>query len=273
LKIVIPTDFSPQAEFALILARKLAQNLPVHLDLLHVIPCRTEARVSADGSVEVEEDSVQGYLQAQYQAALKGFEMYDTTAFAGVETHVEFAPLSEAITHLAADLNADLIIMGTKGAFGLKQIVSGSATQHVVRQSEIPVLSLMCDRSDLEIKDVLLVHNVLDKEAKLPPAILALVKAYGATLHILQHEGSEELASTEAGFQHFIEREGLEKVKTHIYQDKINERAIVSFNQMKNMDLIVVGTENRKGLSQILRPSLAEKLVQHLYKPVITYQL
>lgn len=273
MKIVLPTDFSPQAEFALILARKLAETLPVHLDLVHVIPCRTEARIGEDGSVEVEEDSVQGYLQAQYQAALKGFEMYDTSAFAGVDTHVEFGPLSDAITRTAADLDADLIIMGTKGAFGLKEIVSGSETQHVVRQSSVPVLSLMCDRSDLEIKDILLVHNVLYKEAKLPPAILALAKAYGANLHLLQHEGSEEMAASESGFQHFIEREGLQNVKTHIYQDKINERAIVNFNQMKNMDLIVVGTENRKGLSQIFRPNLGEKLVQHLYKPVITYHL
>jgi nucleotide-binding universal stress UspA family protein len=273
MKILLPTDFSPQAEYALILAKRLAQNLSIHVDMVHVIGCRTEARLGADGQVEVEEDSVQGYLQAQYQAALKGFDMYAKDDFAGFETHVDFGPLSETIVRKAQELGSDLIIMGTKGAFGLKELVGGSETQHVVRQSKVPVLSLMCDRSDLEIKDILLVHNVTDKSSSLPPAIVHLAKAFEATLHILQHEGSKEPAASEAAFQDFIHREGLEKVATHIYKDKIDERAILNFNHMKNMDLIVVGTENHKGIGQILRPNLAEKLVNHLYKPVITYHL
>lgn len=273
MKILIPTDFSPQADFALILAKRLASKIPVSVEMLHVIPCRTEARLGADGTVEVEEDSVQGYLQARYQAALKGFEMYDFVGFEGSETMVEFGPLSETIVRRASEAQFDLILMGTKGAFGLKEIVGGSETQHVVRASNTPVLSLMCDRSDLEIKNILLVHSILDEKAALPMAVKQIAQAFDATIHIIQDEGSNSPATSEAAFSQFVEREGLDITKAKFYLDQISERAIVGFDQIQHMDLIVIGTEFRKGIQQIFRKNLAEKIVNHMYKPVITYHL
>ncbi len=273
MNILIPTDFSPQVDYALILAKKIAAKIPANIELLHVIQCRTEARVGADGQIEVEEDSVQGYLQAQYQAALKGFGMYDLSAFEQATTLVEFGPLSHTIVARAEQGKFDLIIMGTKGAYGLKELFSGSETQHVVRHSTSPILSLMCDRSDLEIEDILLVHDILDEKASLPPAIKMMIGAFGARLHILNKQDANNTVLNDRTFQAFLEREELQKVNAHFYKDKIDERAIISFDQMHKIDLIMISAHLRSGLSQLFHPELAEKLVNHMHKPIITFHI
>jgi nucleotide-binding universal stress UspA family protein len=42
----------------------------------------------------------------------------------------------------ARDVGADLIVMGTHGRSGLAHIFFGSVAEHVVRQSQIPVLTV-----------------------------------------------------------------------------------------------------------------------------------
>lgn len=274
MKILLPTDFSMQAEFAFLMAKKLAAKMPVHLELFHIIPCRTEARVTENGRIEAEDDSVEAFLQAKYMAALEGFKLYDANGFPEFSHAVAFGPLSESIISHAKQGDFDLIIMGTKGAYGLSEFISGSETQHVVRHSETPVLSLMCDRNDLEIKDILLVRDFNKERSKLPVKIKSFIQAFNARLHLLQIESPKvppSQHSNEANIHNFVQENGLENIQIHHYADSGKERAVVHFNQMHNMDLILIGTDGRSGLQQIFQPSLAEKLVNHMHKPIITF--
>ncbi|MCC5918198.1 MAG: universal stress protein [Cryomorphaceae bacterium] len=272
IKILLPTDFSPQAEHALVLARKIAEKVPANLELLHIIPCRTEARLNESGQVEVEEDSVQGYLNAQVVAARKGFEMYNTSAFSSVKHDIVFGPIASTIVMKTPKGAYDLIIMGTKGAFGMKEFFSGSSTQQVVRGSQTPVLSLMCDRSDWDVKNVLLIHQLDNKQAQIPKALKALVKAFGSTLHIFSNNDPKSAVS-ESAMKDFLEKEGLSEENTVIHPNGISEQQIIHFDQRYQMDLIAVATEGRSALSQIFRADVAEKLVNHMYKPIMSFHI
>ena len=42
---------------------------------------------------------------------------------------------------------------------------------------------------------------------------------------------------------------------------------------MDEMDMIALGTHGRKGFSQLIQSSIAEKLINHLYKPVLVYKI
>lgn len=270
LRILMPTDFSPQADSALVLAKKIAEKVPVDLELLHIIPCRTEARLNDSGKVEVEEDSVEGYLNAQVEAAKKGFAIYDVSAFASVKTSIEFGPISSTIIMKTPKGSYDAIIMGTKGAFGIKEFMSGSSTQQVVRGSQTPVLSLMCDRSDWEVNNVLLIHQLKNNQATVPNILKALVKSFNSTLHVFSNNNPESAVS-ETEMRDFLEREGIPESNAVIHPNGISEKSVVQFDQRYQMDLIAVATEGRSALEQIFRPSVAEKLVNHMYKPILTF--
>jgi nucleotide-binding universal stress UspA family protein len=272
INILIPTDFSPQSDFALIFAKKIASRTPVNLTLLHIIPCKTEARIGSDGQVEVEDDAVQGYLQSRAAAAEKGFEMYDLSDFAKVESEINFGPVGSTIITYSKMNPQDLIVMGTKGAFGLKELISGSQTQMVVKACKTPILSLMCDRADLDIQNVMLIHKIHDSNAQIPKAVKAIVDAFGARLHLLQNANESDVMKTE-DVQQFLDNHGWSQTPVTIHQGIISENKIVELDQKHPMDMIVIATEGKAAFSQIFKSSVAEKLVNHMFKPIITFHI
>lgn len=272
LNILIPTDFSSESEFAMILANKLAKKIPVAATLVHVIPCKTEARIGADGKVEVEDDAVQGYLQARTDAAHKGFAMYQTSAFESVRTEIIFGPISTSIIFKSKTEPFDLVLMGTKGAFGIKDLMSGTLTQQVVKAIKTPVLSLMCDRADFDLKNLLLIHRIHEPNAQIPKAIRAIVRGYGAKLHIMQNAAAEHLLSV-AEVNNYLEQQGLTGTQAALYAGAVTEQQIVAFDQKTPVDMVAIATSGESSLLKMFSKSVAEKLVNHMFKPIITFHI
>jgi nucleotide-binding universal stress UspA family protein len=48
------------------------------------------------------------------------------------------------------------------------------------------------------------------------------------------------------------------------------ENGVIHFNQTQEMDIICIGTHGKGGL---FHQSATEKLINHLFKPIITYHL
>lgn len=84
----------------------------------------------------------------------------------GIQNKINLRKVTDEVINFAEKNEFDLICMGTKGAWGLKEKISGTETQMVARKSKVPVLSLMCDRSELIIKNVLLVHNFKEQQSQ-----------------------------------------------------------------------------------------------------------
>lgn len=270
LNILMPTDFSQESHFAMVFAQRIAEKIPMDVTLLHIIPCKTEARLGADGKVEVEDDAVQGYLQARTDAAQKGFEMYQNHPFRSLKTEVVFGPISSTIIFQSKVAAYDLVLMGTKGAFGLKDVMSGTLTQQVVKAIKTPVLSLMCDRSDFDLKNVLWIHSLHAPDAQIPKALKALVLGYGAQLHILQNADEANLLSDEAAAA-FLAQQDLQGITAKVYSGAISEQQIVAFDQKIPVELVAVETSGETSLMKLFKKSVAEKLVNHMYKPILTF--
>ena len=143
----------------------------------------------------------------------------------------------------------------------------------VARKSTIPVLSLMCDRSDLTINHLLLVHDFSKPTAENLTLMHKILKAFNPTLHLLQIISGEVAtvkAEIESNMQQFANLNLIEKFECHIINDKDVENGVIHFNQMNNMDMICIGTHGKGG---VLHQSSTEKLINHLFKPIISFHL
>jgi nucleotide-binding universal stress UspA family protein len=143
----------------------------------------------------------------------------------------------------------------------------------VARNSVVPVLSLMCDRSDLSINHLLLVHDFSKPTAENFKLMHKILKAFNPTLHLLQIISGDvisEKASIEANMKQFANLNSIEHFECHVIHDKDIENGVVHFNQMNNMDMICIGTHGKGGM---LHQSATEKLINHLFKPIISFQL
>ncbi len=103
-----------------------------------------------------------------------------------IQTHLVLGKVTDAILDFSEQNHFDLIVMGTKGAWGIKEKLSGSETQIIARKSKIPLLSLMCDRSDLVIQNILLVHNFNHPAKEDLNLMHKLIRAFNTKLHLLQ---------------------------------------------------------------------------------------
>jgi nucleotide-binding universal stress UspA family protein len=137
--ILVPIDFSDEADLALAHAVDLAARLDAKLYLVHVITLPTlglqEIGLAYAGA---RMDSIVTAAQTELDNRIERYR--DRAAFA--PARVEVGDAREIIDQVAQIIDADLIVMGTHGRRGVKRALLGSVTESVLRTSPCPVLAI-----------------------------------------------------------------------------------------------------------------------------------
>ncbi len=178
---LLPTDFSVQAEYAYLMVKKLEAKLPLEVHFLHVMNVPDTVTMDGTGAIQTCGEIDPNYVFAQAQIARRKLENLKVLYGDQIHVHFMLGKVTDSILKFSATEQFDLIVMGTKGSWGLRERLSGSETQMIARKSDIPVLSLMCDRSDLTIKQVLLVHNFSDRNTSRPEALTQICNCFWHT--------------------------------------------------------------------------------------------
>ena len=273
LKILIPTDFSVQAEFAYLMVKKLEGMAELDIHFLHVLTVPDTVSMNAKGDIQTCGEIDVKYVVQQKEIAERKLANLKTLYGDHIHSHLVLGKITDAILNFSAANHFDLIVMGTKGAWGIKEKLSGSETQIIARKSSIPLLSLMCDRSDLVLKNILLVHDFGHPAKEDIRLMDKLIKAFNIKLHLLQIVSGkvvDEKNRVEANMKKFAELNNIPDYACHIINDKDVENGVIHFNQMNNMDIICIGTHGKGG---IFHQSAAEKVINHLFKPIISFHL
>lgn len=138
--ILVATDFSPSAAHATDTAIDYAKKLGSKIILLHAYdlplpaPSITGAYVLPDGIYEeIEKAATERVEHAAREVSETGVPCE------GVAIGL---PAAMAIVNEASRLEADLIVMGTRGLTGIKHLALGSVAEKVVRTAPCPVLTV-----------------------------------------------------------------------------------------------------------------------------------
>ena len=273
IKILIPTDFSVQAEFAYLMVKKLEEKTTVDIHFLHVMNVPDTVTMDAEGNIQTCGEIDVNYVVKQKEIAERNLANLKAVYGNDINSHIVLGKVTDGILNFAEANHFDLIVMGTKGAWGLKEKLSGSETQMIARKSKIPVLSLMCDRSDLNIQNILLVHNFNHVAKEDFQLMHKLIKAFNTKFHLLQITSASvavEKETVESNMKMFAELNNIINYECHLINDKDVENGVVHFNQMNTMDIVCIGTNGKGGL---FHHSATEKLINHLFKPIISFHL
>lgn len=271
LKVLIPTDFSVQAEYAYLMVKKLEEKIPVEIHFMHVLNVPDTVSMDKNGNIQTCGEISIDFVISQKEIADRKLKELKTLYGDAIYLHLELGKLTDKIISYSSENNFDLIVMGTKGAWGLKEKLSGSGTQIISRQSQVPLLSLMCDRSDLEIKNILLVHDFRNVKKENLVLLHKLISAFNTKTHFLQIIFNEnERATIEGSMDKFASENLISNYDKHFLIDKDIENGVVHFNQMHDMDVVCIGTHGKGGL---FHTSATEKLVNHLFKPIISFHI
>lgn len=131
--IVMGLDFSEEGERALDAALRFAASFPgVALHVLHVDASAKHFEENLDFAVNRTDHTV----EARVKALAGGLPQVKSVA---VKTYVRAGGAADQIVALAAEVNADLVVVGTRGKRGLERLVLGSVAEAVVRDVGCPV--------------------------------------------------------------------------------------------------------------------------------------
>ena len=130
--ILVPIDFSPDAEQALDCAIGLAQQFQAHLTLLHVIYLPETAEVNPLAYLAKAESEAERETVAYQKRVEDAGVAVDTLIIRGIPV--------DKIVDTARAKQADLLVMGTHGRTGLQHLLIGSVAERVVRLAPCPVM-------------------------------------------------------------------------------------------------------------------------------------
>jgi len=136
--ILVPTDLSPESEQALSYACELAQTLGAKVHLVNVVG--VPALGVPELGVALTATTID-QIVVDNQAELDELARTKCGALAG-QVLVRSGDAIDAINQTAAEVGADLIVMGTHGRRGLSRALLGSIAEHVVRTAPCAVLTV-----------------------------------------------------------------------------------------------------------------------------------
>lgn len=290
--ILVATDFSETADLALDRALDLAGRHASEIVLVHVmqpeIPIVATPEmivVPPDYEKLLREASVEGLAQASERVRAAGLRVREV---------LEKGHPARKITACADAVDADLILIGTRGHTGFRHLLLGSVAEEVVRLARQPVLTVHPgDDRPIEPVERLLFPTDFSPAADhaLSVATRLLAGSRDARILLVHTFLVSPSVVPLGGFRtgtapHFVEdAQKLAERATAPAVEALRERGldvevivergdpaeiVTELAAAREVDLIVMGTRGHSKLRQILLGSTAERVVEHAPCPVMT---
>jgi nucleotide-binding universal stress UspA family protein len=208
-----------------------------------------------------------------------------------VERQVLLGRPSAAIVEQARDLDADLIVVGSRGQGPIRTMLLGSVSAEVIDHAPCPVLVARTQA----LTKVLLAHDGSDLARAAEELLLAIPALASLPVEVLSvvrtHEPSADtLAPSTLGRSLEVYGEAVEESRRH-HEDVARAaaerlgtdgrtvswsvrtgdpaRAIVDEAQARAADLVAMGTHGRTGLDRLVLGSVARNVLTHAHCSVL----
>lgn len=282
--ILIATDLSPEADQALGQAMFFAQTVKADVHLLHVMPGdESEGRAQVVQRVhERMESAAARHLDARLPSDLKRDLMVHTRVIRGMGV------VPAVLTH-AEQVDADLIVMGTRGRSSKERQPWQSHAEEIARSASCAVLTVGRHAWSMPgmIRRVLVPLSLTGNSSQAIYTARRLAHFNGAEidlLHVVKPAtlGSRHRSNGDDGRRR-VEHEVMQKIeeayresggpevshRVHIrYGEPVS--AVVQFVRSRRSSLIVLTSRGATGIRYALQGSVAAAIIGKATCPVLT---
>ena len=275
-KIIVPVDFSDHSNYALESAAILAKKYDAEILALHML--EISETILTKGEADLQAETV--FFLKLAEQRFTDFLQQDFLKDVKVTPIVKHFKVFTEVNEVAKEHNADLIVMGSHGSSGLKEIFIGSNTEKVVRHSDVPVLVIKNKPTNLSFENVVFASDF--SESTVTPYINAtkLFDKLGANLHLIYvNTPGDNFNSTSEMEQivvNFLQKAdgNLDKLSEVKYiSDYTVEKGILNHANVSGANAIAVATHGRKGFNHFLAGSISEDIANHSSLPVVTFKI
>jgi len=275
--ILVPYDFSTEANYALNFAADLAKKTKNKLELLHVIELPTPTSFSSYGEAGTMSNETANIFMIELidkrKKQMKDLEEEFEDAGFTFETKMVFGNPFAGISKEIVEIDADLVVMGSKGSSGLEEVLIGSNTEKVVRNASCPVITIKSEIAPSDIHKIVFASDFNEVPANVVARLKTSIEIIDGELHLVK-------INTPSMFEHsrtsmekmeaFIKSFDLKPSSMKIYNAPSEEEGIVDYAEDIQADMIAMATTGRTGFLHLLTGSIAEDVVNSAKRPVWT---
>lgn len=274
--ILVPTDFSENCNKAAYLAIDIAAIFKAEIHFLHQFN-------TVINWVKLNKNDEQNYpeILAEIAVAKNKLRVLDKEAeHKGLKsrTFLEFISDNDAIMEHSHNFHHDFIITGSKGIQkGFLNQLLGSNAQKIIRKARVPILVVKEETVTFPFKNIVFVSDFKEDVSNVFKEVEEISKKCQAKIHLLNINTESDSNSIENGLNrikeflnHFPNQENY---SMHVYNESSVLKGIVEFENSNDVDLIVMYTHSREGLTSLFSKSIAEQVTNHSKKAVMTIHL
>jgi nucleotide-binding universal stress UspA family protein len=275
--ILVPTDFSKEAQTAAEVGSSIARKSGAELILLHVIEEGSKESVKITGEVKYDTMEDRIFMLKLIERSKKQMEKaVSDKMFNGVKVRPELRIGSpfHGMRSIITDQKVDLVVMGTAGKTNLAEMIIGSNTEKVVRHSKCPVLTIQKKPTRMDFKHIVYATSMSKDEEVFSRIVKRAQDLYNATVHLVRINtpGNFQRDAVVKKYMHdFAKKLLLKNYTVNVFNDITEEEGIIYFADSINADMIAMATHGRTGFAHVLAGSIAEDVVNHSKRPVLTF--
>jgi len=270
VNILVPTDFSQLSSIAFEYAVGIANTLKGNVTLLHIIDIEQKVKATLRMKTGARDvlNAVKTNLQQMVNDLSAKTEILRPISFKIVADRT----VGDAIEKQSVELRSGLIVMGIRGASGLRKAVVGSNTASLIGTSHIPVLAVPEGARFNGFRNLIYAtdgKNVDDELKVLTPYF----KQFGCTVHILHivsdasrielMEEKIEKAAKKTGYKNFV---------TIVTFDLDIEGAIGQYITVSRADMLAMFTHKPNFYERVFDKSVTRNMAFHSDIPLLAFK-
>lgn len=273
-RILVPTDFSDEALYATKIAAQFAKKFNSKIYLLHMIELPIPQLDALNASYSQLPEAMffmklagQRFEELLAHDFLKGIQVHDM-----VKTNSTF----EGITTTCKELNIDMIIMGSHGATGFKEMFIGSNAEKVVRTASVPVLVIKSANDNFNVEHFVFASDFKKDHKDTYKQAIKFAELFKSKIHLLLVNTPNHFITNEEAHKRmhtFVKDTNFTNYTTNLYNDESVEKGILNFAFKIKADLISISTHGRQGIAHFLNGSISEDVVNHAKRPILTFKI
>jgi nucleotide-binding universal stress UspA family protein len=270
-RILFPTDFSEASIKAFIYALKLADAYNAEVITLHAYELPQLHYGGLPNTLKEVYDSIELESFENYKdqiPLLRAIAEKNNLQHVKISNILKHGDLIWTIKDVVKNEKIDYVVMGTKGATGLKETFLGSNAGSVITEVNAYVITVP-EESDYDgIKNIVFTTRFNEEDKKALKKVLKLAKLFDANVHCLYVKTKKRIVN-EVIIQDWKFLFKDDRVEFHIIENEDVKQTILNFTNSYDVDLLAMLNYKRGFFEELFKQSLTQKLSYHVKVPIL----
>ena len=249
-RILVPTDFNPVADNALGYAIEMASDFDSDIYLYHVY---SFDKITYDIAFPKDEQPYAKELERQMSRTEEKFFEKAKNKKVRIRTFVEEDSFFSLFKQKVNEREIDMIVMGSKGASGIKDFIYGSVAATALEMAEVPVLIIPPGFTFYPFQKIILSIDQKQLTSRVLSPLREFALNYGAGVTLLNVKtGSEK----QANIAYDLPLEGVETSFREVSVSKSISDGINRFVQKEGCDILCMVRREKNLFDRVFKKSI-----------------